>query len=91
MSLDKLIEFHAAVNSDSDLKNLIVKSKGDLDEVLKISDEANFQVAKGDWLKLQAMRLGGNRTLEERLKNWDKLLQPLTSEECRMLVPPSLD
>ena len=82
MSLDKLLEFHAAVNSDFDLKNLIVKSKGDLDEVLKISDEANFQVAKGDWLKLQAMRLSGNRTLEERSKNWDRL--PLPPHERRM-------
>lgn len=89
MALNQLVEFHALLQHDDQLKSSVAKTKGNLDDVLVISQKTDFDISKGDWLKLQAMRLGGSRTSDDRTQNWDSLLVPLTVEERDKLVPPT--
>lgn len=88
MALDQLVEFHSLLQQDDQLKSSVAKTKGNLDDVLVISHKAEFDISKGDWLKLQAMRLGGSRTSDDRTQNWDSLLLPLTDEERDKLARP---
>lgn len=79
-----LVGLFYALRSDAKLKADILETNGDLDQCLEVVTASGFDVTKGDWFKLQALRLG-TRSADDRIAKWNEMILPLTSTELEYL------
>lgn len=79
-----IIGFFSFLSANPDVKKRALKVAGDLDLLVNLAEENGYSMAKGEFLKLQALRTG-LRSSDDRIQNWEKLLMPLLANEATYL------
>lgn len=79
-----IIGFFSFLSASPDMKNRALQVAGDLDLLVKLAEGNGYSMTKGEFLMLQALRTG-LRSSDDRIKNWEKLLRPLSANEATYL------
>jgi hypothetical protein len=77
--------FHALINLDCELMNRISNANGNLEEVATIAKSLGYDATKGNWRRLQMLRMG-TRTSKEMVEHWNVMLKRLSLAEIEDLT-----